>query len=85
MKVLKTILRSFILGIGVGVLVAPRAGAETRRMLSEKLNSVLEGANDLTGNLGQASSGGNTDYQANQPYTGSNATREVGNSDAISM
>ncbi|MDP9310105.1 MAG: YtxH domain-containing protein [Chloroflexota bacterium] len=70
MKVLKTILRAFILGIGVGVLVAPRAGTETRRMLSEKLNGMLEGANDLAGQLGQSS-------------TEDTSSREVGNTDSI--
>ena len=69
MKVLKTILRAFVLGIGVGVLVAPRAGTETRRMLSEKLNGVLEGANDLAGKLDQSSEG--------------TSSREVGNTDSI--
>lgn len=69
MKVLKTILRAFILGIGVGVLVAPRAGAETRRMLSEKLNGLLDG----------------TDFGTGQQYAQPNATSGVTNPDAITM
>ncbi|WP_026369416.1 hypothetical protein [Kallotenue papyrolyticum] len=44
MSFLKTMFRSFLLGLGVGLLVAPRAGAETRRLLSEKLNRLVEGA-----------------------------------------
>lgn len=44
--VLRVALRSFAVGVAVGVLVAPRAGAETRRMLSERfasgLNQLLE-------------------------------------------
>lgn len=42
----KTIVRSLIVGIGVGVLLAPRAGSETRRLLNEKLNRFI----DTTGN-----------------------------------
>jgi len=44
----KTIVRALIVGIGVGVLLAPRAGSETRRLLSEKLNRFI----DTTGNMG---------------------------------
>jgi len=43
---LRTSLRFFIVGFVVGTLVAPRSGAETRQMLSEKLtvmvNQILE-------------------------------------------
>jgi hypothetical protein len=43
---INTALRAFALGAVVGMLFAPRAGAETRRMLSERLaamvNQVLE-------------------------------------------
>ncbi|HET7701286.1 MAG TPA: YtxH domain-containing protein [Candidatus Limnocylindria bacterium] len=44
--VLRVALRSFAIGVAVGVLFAPRAGAETRRMLNERfasgLNQLLE-------------------------------------------
>jgi hypothetical protein len=43
---LRTSLRFFVIGFVVGTLFAPRSGAETRRMLGEKLtivaNQVLE-------------------------------------------
>ena len=43
---LRTSLRFFVVGFVVGTLFAPRSGAETRQMLSEKLtvvvNQVLE-------------------------------------------
>ena len=43
---LRTTLRAFAAGAIVGVLFAPRAGAETRKMLSERfassINSLLE-------------------------------------------
>ena len=43
---LRATLRSFALGAVIGVLFAPRAGAETRKMLSERiaasLNQLLE-------------------------------------------
>ena len=42
----RTTLRAFALGLAFGVLIAPRPGAETRKMLSERLakamNSLLE-------------------------------------------
>jgi gas vesicle protein len=37
---LRTSLRFFIIGFVVGTLFAPRSGAETRRMLGEKLTIV---------------------------------------------
>ncbi len=44
--VLRVALRSFAIGVAVGVLFAPRAGAETRRLLNERfasgLNQLLE-------------------------------------------
>ncbi len=43
---LRTALRFFVIGFVVGTLFAPRSGAETRQMLSEKLtvivNQILE-------------------------------------------
>jgi gas vesicle protein len=43
---LRTSLRFFVVGFVVGTLFAPRSGAETRQMLSEKLrvmvNQILE-------------------------------------------
>jgi hypothetical protein len=38
---LKTIFRTFVLGLGVGVLVAPRPGHETRQLLTEKFNQLF--------------------------------------------
>ena len=50
-------IRFFFVGLAVGVLLAPRSGEETRRMLREKadrlLNDVLDAAT-----LGTASPGG---------------------------
>ena len=44
--VLRVALRSFAIGVAIGMLFAPRAGAETRRMLNERfatgLNQLLE-------------------------------------------
>ena len=46
MAIFRAALRFFALGFVVGTLVAPRPGAETRRMLREKLtimaNQILE-------------------------------------------
>lgn len=84
---IKTLLRAFVLGIGVGVLLAPRAGSETRRLLSEKLNNVLEGVNDLTEKLDRSSAEGGTSaaYVPKQHYAESSASREVSSADAINM
>lgn len=87
MKVIKTILRSFLFGIGVGILLAPRAGSETRRMLSERLNTLIDGASDLADNFSGGSSDTTaTSYVPSQHYTESTASREVGTSaDRMSM
>ena len=40
--VLRAMIRSFAVGLAIGVLIAPRPGAETRRMLSERLPNFLD-------------------------------------------
>lgn len=40
--VLRAVIRSFAFGLAIGVLIAPRPGAETRRMLSERLSKFLD-------------------------------------------
>jgi hypothetical protein len=40
-------IRAFFLGLVVGLLVAPRAGAESRRMLSERFVSFMDGLAEL--------------------------------------
>lgn len=39
--VIRASLRAFVAGAIVGVLIAPRAGAETRRMLNERITNAL--------------------------------------------
>jgi gas vesicle protein len=50
-------IRFFFLGLAVGVLLAPRSGQETRRMVRERADRLL---NDLldAATLGTAGSGG---------------------------
>ena len=81
MKVLKTIFRAFLLGVGVGMLLAPRAGSETRRMLSEKLNNLMDSASNLTDKLDHSSAEGGTSaaFVPKQHYANSTASKEVGN------
>lgn len=43
MKVIGTILRWFTLGTIAGILIAPRAGHETRQMISDKFTQLVEG------------------------------------------
>lgn len=87
MKVIKTILRAFVLGIGVGVLLAPRAGSETRRLLSEKFNSALDSASNFTDQFSQSSTSDSTSDSVvpSQHYVQSSATREVGSADTMTM
>lgn len=87
MKVLKTMLRAFILGVGLGILLAPRAGSETRRLLSEKFDQLLDGVNDLTDKLDRAPSDTttNTAYVPNQHYTESTLLEEEVNRDPLKM
>jgi hypothetical protein len=40
-RVIRAAIRAFAVGLAVGVLFAPRAGAETRKMLSERLATGL--------------------------------------------
>ncbi len=39
--VVRAAIRAFAVGVAVGMLFAPRPGAETRRMLSERLSAGL--------------------------------------------
>lgn len=41
-RVLRVALRSFAVGVAVGMLFAPRAGHETRRMLNERFAAGLD-------------------------------------------
>lgn len=82
---IKTIFRSFIVGIGVGLLLAPRSGSETRRLLSEKLNTVIDGASELAEKLDYSSAEGGTSaaFVPKQHYAESSASREVGSTDTV--
>ncbi len=44
MKTVRTILRTFVLGAIAGLLIAPRSGSETRALLQERWNQLLDGA-----------------------------------------
>lgn len=41
LTLIRTALRSFAIGLVVGVLVAPRPGAETRRLLRQKVQGLV--------------------------------------------
>lgn len=40
-------LRSFSIGVAVGILVAPRPGAETRQMLMDRVNGAIDSVLEL--------------------------------------
>ncbi len=42
MKTLRTVLRAFVLGAVAGLLIAPRSGRETREMIGERWNNLLD-------------------------------------------
>lgn len=48
-RVMLFVLRAFVVGVVIGVLIAPRAGAETRRMLAASLALLAETVADLLG------------------------------------
>ena len=64
-------IRFFFLGLAVGVLLAPRSGQETRRMLRERADRLL---NDLldAATLGTYESGAPTDEGEGTPIDGGN-------------
>jgi gas vesicle protein len=75
-------IRFFFVGLAVGVLLAPRSGEETRRMVRQKadrlLNDVLDAAT-----LGTAQTDGGTDEEltrTEQVETPSKASRSNGGS-----
>jgi YtxH-like protein len=65
-------IRFFFVGLAVGVLLAPRSGEETRRLLREKADSLL---NDV---LDAASLGAGTTSPASKP---ADATAEATDTD----
>ena len=48
MKTLRTVIRAFVLGTIAGLLVAPRAGRETREMLSDRWNNLLDSGSGMS-------------------------------------
>lgn len=44
MKTLRTILRAFVLGTIAGLLVAPRPGRDTRDMIRDRWNNLIDSA-----------------------------------------
>lgn len=46
-----------IIGAGIGILMAPKSGQETRRQLSDLAQKAQEKAADLAGRFGQRAGG----------------------------
>ncbi len=83
----KTIFRSLIVGIGVGVLLAPRSGSETRRLLSDKLNRLIDTTGDTVDNLSQQASQAVDDIEPKQHSLDAGAAdpNEIGSSEPRPM
>ncbi len=67
-------IRFFFVGLAVGVLLAPRSGEQTRQMLREKadrlLNDVLDAASLGTADTsGRSTDAGRVDEEAEAPAT----------------
>ena len=64
-------IRFFFLGLAVGVLLAPRSGQETRRLVRERadrlLNDLLDAATLGTYDNGTGGAAGATDDETSQP------------------
>ena len=74
-------IRFFFLGLAVGVLLAPRSGQETRRLVRERADRLL---NDLldAATLGAFDSGAGADADADQTTTKSGNGRSRGSRSA---
>jgi gas vesicle protein len=74
-------IRFFFLGLAVGVLLAPRSGQETRRLVRERADRLL---NDLldAATLGAFDSGAGADADAEQTTTKSGNGRSRGSRSA---
>jgi gas vesicle protein len=59
MKTIRTVLRALVLGTIAGLLVAPRSGSETRAMIRDRWNKLIDSAPGMNfENSGQGASGG---------------------------
>ena len=58
-------IRFFFVGLAVGVLLAPRSGEETRRLVREKADRILNDVLDAA-TLGTYDSGADTDVVADE-------------------
>ena len=67
-------IRFFFVGLAVGVLLAPRSGEETRRMVREKADRIINDVLDAA-TMGTVDSGaGATDDEADAPSRAARST-----------
>ena len=78
-------IRFFFMGLAVGVLLAPRSGKETRRMVRERADRLLNDLLDAT-TLGSFDSGADADEDETPASSRSSngRTRKSGSSTATS-
>jgi gas vesicle protein len=71
-------IRFFFMGLAVGVLLAPRSGKETRRLVRERADRLL---NDLldAATLGSLDSGAGVDTEAEAEEAATTASTRAGN------
>ena len=76
MKTIRTVIRAFIVGTIAGLLVAPRPGRETREMLRDRWNDLLDGATGMSFDM-PAAPGGDTTTISTPGYTAGAPTPDV--------
>jgi gas vesicle protein len=66
--VINAALRAFVVGVVVGMLFAPRPGAETRRMLNERISAMINQLLEIAAlpplQVSQAATNGHTEPPA---------------------
>jgi len=67
-------IRFFFVGLAVGVLLAPRSGEQTRRMLREKADQLLNDVLDAA-TLGTAAIGNGTSTRSSDDNGGASTSR----------
>jgi gas vesicle protein len=68
-------IRFFFVGLAVGILMAPRSGEETRRMLREKADGLLNSILDAASMGAEAAAPAQTSRTTSRSGNGSNRSR----------
>lgn len=67
-RVLGAFSAGIAVGTGLGVLLAPRAGAQTRSAIKDAVEAQLKNLSEQLSNMRQAREGGRTESHGDQPH-----------------